>query len=78
MTMPLPTQPSASSGFWLQNKMLVVSHPPHLPNLTPCDFILPMDEERFEREAFADVAEVQQASLAALDSITVEHFRQCF
>jgi hypothetical protein len=27
---------------------------------------------------FADVAEVQQESLAALDSITTEYFRKCF
>jgi hypothetical protein len=36
-----------------------------------------MDEAGFEREASADIA-VQQESLAALDSITIEHFRQCF
>jgi len=27
---------------------------------------------------FVDIAEVQQESLAALDSISVEDFRQCF
>ena len=58
--------------------MVVVSHPPYLPNLTPCDFILPMDEAGLKREASADIAEVQQESLAALDSTTIEHFRQCF
>ena len=57
--------------------MVVVSHPPYLPT-TPCDFILPMDEAGFEREALADIAEVQQESLATLDSITIQHFRQCF
>ena len=56
--------------------MVVVSHPPYLPNLTPCNFILPMDEAGFEREASADIAEVEQELLAALDSITIEHFRQ--
>jgi hypothetical protein len=30
-----------------------------------------MDEAGFEREAFADVAEVQHKSLAALDIITI-------
>jgi len=54
-----------------EEEMVVVSHPPFLPNLTPCDLILPVDEAGFEREAFADVTEVQQESLAALDSITL-------
>jgi hypothetical protein len=37
-----------------------------------------MDEAGFEREAFADVVEVQQELLAALDNITIEYFRQHF
>jgi len=58
--------------------MVIVSHPTYLTSLAPCDFILPMDEAGFESEAFADGVEVQHELLAALDSITIEHFRQHF
>jgi hypothetical protein len=35
-------------------------------------------KREWKRRHFADVAKVQQESLAALDSISVEDFRQCF
>jgi len=59
--------------------MMIVSNPLYLPKLAPCDFFyIPTDEVVFEREAFADVAEVQREWLVALDSISVENCRHCF
>jgi hypothetical protein len=36
------------------------------------------DESELNSRRFVDVAEVQQESLAAVDSTSVEDFRQCF
>jgi hypothetical protein len=41
-------------------------------------FFVLRDESEFEREVFANIAEVQRESLVALDSISVEDFRQHF
>jgi hypothetical protein len=56
--------------------------PRYLPDLVPCDFFLypqmKLDFMDFKGKHFADVAEVQQESLVALESISVEDLRQCF
>jgi hypothetical protein len=64
-----------------KNRMLVDSYPPFLSDLTPCNFFFIFvlrDETGFEREVAVDIAEVQCESLAALDSISIEDFRQYF
>jgi len=53
--------------FWRQNKMVAVSPTPYTPELAPCDLFF-----------FPGMNQVQRESLAALDSISVEDFRQCF
>jgi len=60
--------------------MMVLSlSPHHLPDLAPWDFVLfPSTNQDLKSRRFADVAEVQRESLAAVDSISVEDFRQCF
>ena len=91
MTMPLPADwllyhdiaPACTAlsiqHFLAKNKMVIVSDPLYLPKLAPCDFFYtPTDEVVFEREAVADVAEVQRELLAALDGISVENCRHCF
>jgi hypothetical protein len=37
--------------FLAEDKMVVVSHHPYSPDLSPCDLFLPMDEAGFEMEA---------------------------
>jgi hypothetical protein len=65
--------------FLAKNKMVVVSHPPYLPDLTLCDFFLfPRMKKELKGRRFADVAEVQRESLLACDSIPTEDFRKCF
>ena len=65
--------------FFAKNKMVVVSHHPYLPDCASCDYFLyPRMKQYLKGRHFADVAEVQQESLAARDSISVQDFRQCF
>ena len=55
------------------------SYPPYLFDLAPCDlFFILRNESGFEWKVFADTAEVQWESLAVLDSISTEDFRQYF
>ena len=55
-----------------------MSNPLYLPDLAPCDlFLFPWMKQDLKLRHFADVAKVQQESLAALDSIFVD-FRQRF
>jgi hypothetical protein len=67
--------------FLAKNKMVVVSnHPnPLLTHLTPCDYFLyPRMKQDLKGRHFADVAEVQWESLAALDNIPIDSLRHCF
>jgi histone-lysine N-methyltransferase SETMAR len=66
--------------FLAKNKMMVVSHPPYSPDLTPYDFILypQMKHDFLKGRHFPDIAEVQRELLAAVDSISIEDFRQSF
>ena len=79
-----PCDVSKTPPFWLKSKMVVVSQPlptpsPPSPDLPPCDFLLfPGMNQDLKGRRFADFAEVQRESLAALGSISVEDFRQCF
>jgi hypothetical protein len=60
-----------------KNKMVVVSHPPTCPvSLLVTIFYLKMKQD-LKLRCFADAAEVQPESLAALDGISLEDFRQC-
>ena len=56
-----------------------MSKPLYSPDLAPRDlFLFPRMKQDLILRHFADVAKVQQESLAALASIFVEDFRQCF
>jgi len=64
--------------FLAKNKLEGLSHPPtNLILLLAIFLFLGMNQDSKGRR-FADAAEVQQESLAALYSISVENFRQCF
>ena len=60
--------------------MVVMSNPLYYSlDLAPCDlFLFPRMKQGLKLRRFADVAKVQQESLAAHDSIFVEDFRHCF
>jgi hypothetical protein len=64
--------------FWLKTKWWWCPITPTHPTALLATFFVPTDKAGFEREAFANIAEIQRESLMALDSISVEYFRQCF
>jgi len=65
--------------FLAKNKMMMVSHHPHSPDLAPCPFFFyTRMKQVLKWQHFADVAEIQRESVVALGSISVEDFRQYF
>jgi len=61
-----------------KNKLVGLSNTPtHLTSLLAIFLFQGMNQDSKGRR-FADAAEVQQESLVALDSISIENFRQCF
>ena len=71
--------------FLAKNKMVAggsvppLTPTPYSPDLTPCYFVLyPRVKQNLKGKHFVDVAEVQWESPVALDSISIEVFRQCF
>jgi hypothetical protein len=70
---------SKMSAFWLKTKWRLCPPSPHSPNHTPCNFFLfPWMKQDLKGRQYADIAGIQQESLVALDSISVEDFRQYF
>jgi hypothetical protein len=54
-----------------------VLHHSYLPQLAPCNFfVYPWIKQYLKGRHFADVSDVQQELLAALDSISVKDYRQ--
>jgi hypothetical protein len=66
--------------FLAKNKMVVVYHHPYSPNLAPCDFFCTHGWSRFWNGGVLLTLQRfnENRWLAALDSISVEDFRQCF
>jgi len=53
--------------FWAKNNMDVIAHPPHSPDLVPCDFFLfPRMKSHMKAKDFADVSEVKKKTLEVL------------
>jgi len=68
-----------SLSFGVKTKWSLCPPTPHMPGLAPCDLLFfPGMNQVLKGRRFADFAEVQRESLVALDSISVEDFRQCF
>jgi transposase len=61
------------------NNMVIVPHPPYLPDLAPCDFALfPKLKMKLKGRRFQTVSDIQRESQAALDSIQDNDFRGAF
>ena len=65
--------------FWAKNNMIVIPHPPHSPDLAPCDFFLfPRMKRQMKGKCFDDVSEVKKKTLEVLNNISTEEFQKCF
>jgi hypothetical protein len=59
--------------------MVIVPHPPYLPDLAPCDFALfPKLKMKLKGRCFETVCDIQRKSQAVLDSIKVNDFHGAF
>jgi hypothetical protein len=59
--------------------MAVVPHPPHSPDLAPCDFFLfPRMKVKLKRGCFQDANEIQEQSMTVLHAIPKSQFQRCF
>ena len=70
---------SRAPSSWLKPNGGCVSPPPPFARRRSLRLVwFPWMKQDLKVRQFADIAEVQRESLAALDSISVEDFRQCF
>jgi hypothetical protein len=59
--------------------MVIVSHPPHSPDLAPCDFALfPKLKMKLKGRRFETVSDIQRESQTVLDSIKENDFHGAF
>jgi hypothetical protein len=59
--------------------MAAISHPPHSPDLAPCDFILfPKMKLKLKGRHFGTNEEIQAESQKVLDSVTENDFQEAF
>jgi hypothetical protein len=59
--------------------MVIIPHPPYLPDLTPCDFTLfPKLKMKLKGQRLETVSDIQRESQAVLDSIMENDFHSAF
>jgi hypothetical protein len=59
--------------------MVIVPHPPYLPDLAPCDFALfPKLKLKLKGRSFETVFDIRRESQAILDSIKENDFHNTF
>jgi hypothetical protein len=59
--------------------MIIVPHPPYLPDLAPCDFALfPKLKMQVKGQHFETVTDIQRESQTVLDSIKENDFHGAF
>jgi hypothetical protein len=64
-----------TTEFVTKNNMVIVPHPPYLPDLAPCDFALfPKLKTKMKGRRFETVSDIQRESEAVLDSIEESDF----
>jgi hypothetical protein len=65
--------------FVTNNNMVIVPHPPYLPDLAPCDFALfPKLKMKLKGRRFETASDIQRESQAVLDSIKKNNFHTVF
>jgi hypothetical protein len=67
--------PLETTEFVANNNMVIVPHPPYLPDLAPCDFALFPKLKMKLKGCFETVANIHQA---VLDSIKENDFHGAF
>jgi len=69
---------SSVQQFLAKNNMMVIPHPPHSPDLAPCDFFLfPPMKCQMKGKHFADVSEMKKKMLEVLNNISAKEFQKC-
>jgi histone-lysine N-methyltransferase SETMAR len=59
--------------------MVVIPHPPHSPDFTPCDFFLfPKMKLKLKGRLFDNIEEIQAESQRVLDNLTENKFQEAF
>jgi hypothetical protein len=65
--------------FLAKDKMAVIPHPPHSPDLAPCDFFLfPKMKLKLKGLRFDTTEESQAESQTVLDTLTENDFQEAF
>jgi hypothetical protein len=68
-----------TTEFVANNNIVIVPHPPHLPNLDPCDFAsYPKLKMKLKGRRFETVSDIQRESQAVLDSFKENDFHGAF
>ena len=64
--------------FFLESHVEQYQNPPYSPNLSLCDFLFPRLKKQLRGILFNDDNEMLAALEQAIDSLTKEHFKNCF
>jgi hypothetical protein len=68
-----------TTEFVTNNNMVIIPHPPHLPDLAPCGFTLfPKLKMKLKGRRFEMVSDIQKESQAVLDSVNENDFHGAF
>jgi transposase len=68
-----------TTEFVTNNNMVIIPHPPYLPDLAPCDFALfPKLKRKLKGRHFETVCDIQMELQAVLNSITENDFHGAF
>jgi hypothetical protein len=64
---------------FVTNNMVIIPHPPYLPDLGPCDFtLLPKLKMKLKGQHFETVSNIQRELQVVLDSIKENDFHSAF
>jgi hypothetical protein len=71
--------PPKTIGFVTNSSIVIVPHPPCLPDLAPCDFALfPKLKMKLKGRPFETVSDIQRELQAVLDSIKENYVNGAF
>ena len=72
-------QQRVAHQFLVKNKIVVIPHPPHSPDLTPCDFFLfPKMKLKLKGRRFDTIMEIQVEMQKVLHTLTEKEFQEAF
>jgi len=64
--------------FLAETSIPVVPQPPYLPDLSPCDFLLPWLKNHLKGRHFGTLDNIQKSITDELNSIPAEAFQHCY